>query len=193
MVANPSKVTPEIASLFNQVVVPTLEETGSYSLPASQCVTLLTITESAGLKYRRQLGGGPALGLWQMERPTFDWLHDQKLPRRPIFRDGLRAIVDRILGEGTPITFDLLEHCDPVACAFARLRLLADPKPIGNTLVDHARTWKRVYNTVQGKGTVAKAIADVAHYAPGLYPEQDWIDAAAFLANTPEARSETWA
>lgn len=128
-----------------------------------------------------------------MEPDTFYWLRDEKMPARRTFRDGLRSIVDRLLGEGTPITFDLLEHCDPVACAFARLRLLVDPAPIGETLVEQARTWKRVYNTTGGKGTVAEAIANVARHAPGLYPEQDWIDAAAFLASTASARSEDWA
>ena len=192
MVANLSRVPDNVADLFDKVIVPTLEETGTYSIPACQCLTLITLHESAGLKYRRQ-EGGPARGLWQMERATFDWLYRAELPRRPYFQQGLRSIVDRVLGDGTPITFDLLEHCDPIACAFARLRLIDDPKPLGTTLVGQARTWKRVYNTIKGKGTVAEAIADVARYAPGIYAEDNWIEAARFLAVTPEAHSETWA
>ena len=56
--------------LVEHVIRPTLEYLGWYSRAAEELVLGTAITESR-LRYIKQIGGGPALGIYQMEPNTF--------------------------------------------------------------------------------------------------------------------------
>jgi len=53
------------------VVRPVLRVMSAWSQPAEDLV-MGTAAQESRLTYLRQLGGGPALGLWQMEPATHD-------------------------------------------------------------------------------------------------------------------------
>lgn len=123
-----------------------------------------TAAVESSLIHRKQLGGGPARGIWQMEVAT----------ARDIFRGYLSRKCDPLKDDlwfrfahiwlklvSVPI-WDItkielvyhLEHFDDFACAMARVKYLRDPDPIPDTVEGQAHYWKRVYNTPAGKGTI---------------------------------------
>ena len=113
----------------------------------------------SGLIHRRQIGGGPARGLWQMEPGSAKSLFDNSLVHNTIRHRKLMRLwlnLD-IPHDWSPSLEDLawhLEHNDRFACAMARLYLTQFPEPLPKTLEDQAATWKAQYNTRRGKGTV---------------------------------------
>jgi len=51
-----------------------------------------------------------------------------------------------------------LDDNDKVGALFCRLHYARDPHPIADSLGDQARYWKRIYNTLAGKGTSAQYV-----------------------------------
>jgi hypothetical protein len=97
--------------------------------------------------YIRQLGNGPALGIFQMEPSTFEDIMDNFLYYQP---DLIRAIkqicnVERL----TPTT---LMYNLKVAIIFARLHYWRVSDPLPTTINGMALYWKEYYNTRLGKG-----------------------------------------
>jgi len=101
--------------------------------------------------FRRQLGGGPALGIFQMEPNTFNWLRGQYQDQFP------RLLV------GASVQ---LERDDRLAILATRLRYFADPKPLptAGDIPGLASYWKRVYNTRLGAGQVSDFIGKYNRY-----------------------------
>lgn len=95
-------------------------------------------------KHRVQHGGGPALGVFQMEGATFNWLKDVKF--------------GAIYPAASMIPFALIEHDLFAATIFCRLRYRAVPTalPAADDIAALAAYWKRWYNTEAGRGTTAK-------------------------------------
>lgn len=103
-----------------------------------------TIAQESHLgKYRKQING-EALGIPQIERPTFNF----------VFRKYDRLIKGLFL-EIKDITFEMLEHNDPLAIVIARLKYWTIPEavPSARNLPAIAAYWKKYYNTPLGKGT----------------------------------------
>jgi hypothetical protein len=125
-------------------------------------VSLLLGTAAAesSLKYRKQLGGGPARGLWQMESRTAKDIFENYLR----YRKKLYRTVMRIWRGGgwywrvrVPYRFELNEALrvnDRFACAMARIHYLCAPDPIPECLVEQAEYWKACYGSLSGKRTV---------------------------------------
>ncbi|GCE82204.1 hypothetical protein [Komagataeibacter diospyri] len=141
-----------------EIVVPALNAIG---LGGDAAVNLLTGTAlvESGLTYVQQNGGGPALGLWQMEPATHDdiwatFLSDSRL--NSLTRSLLSIRSNRPVGARQVV------GNAPYACAMARLKYYRspDPLPAANDAVGQAHTWKRIYNTSLGAGDV-----DAAHVA----------------------------
>lgn len=118
-----------------------------------------TAAVESNLTHRRQLGSGPARGLWQME-PGMTGAAD-------IFENYLRFRPDRyrklvqIWLELSNVPFfspsveELayhLERYDDIACALARLKFLRVPEAIPEGVDAQSRYWKKHYNTIKGKG-----------------------------------------
>lgn len=141
----------------DKIIFPTLE---ALELDEDTCVQAMELllgtaaTESKMGLWLRQLGGGPALGLWQIE-PATEWdVWNNYLA----FRPGLRDVV-RGWSRGGDRE---LEYNHSYSCAIARLiyRRAPTPLPAAGDLEAQSKYWKRHYNTPLGKGTPEKYIAD---------------------------------
>ena len=111
-----------------------------------------TAMVESGLQYVRQLGGGPAQGLGQMEPATEIDIWDNFLATRPIIRQKLE-----FLCHGQALADPLVYN---VAYAFAMMRLhywrVPEKLPSLGDDIAFARYWKQHYNTALGKGTLEK-------------------------------------
>jgi len=99
--------------------------------------------------YLRQIGGGPALGVFQMEPATFIWLRDHYVERPPF---NMTDLAERIAEE---LEWDL-----QLAILMARLRYWIVPRalPDANDIEGLARYWKDYYNTRFGQGTTEEFV-----------------------------------
>lgn len=124
----------------------------AYSEPALRLM-LGTAASESSLLHRTQLGGGPALGVWQMEPTTAVDMVRYLIEHR-------RGLYLKIFGLWKPDKLDLMEQIkdnDELACALARVKYLTVPAPIPTTLAEQAAYWKKHYNTYLGA-------QDVRHY-----------------------------
>lgn len=110
-----------------------------------------TALQESQLKYLGQLGGGPAVGLYQIEpaaaNEVLAYLED---------KPDLRVLAEE-LGLGKPGHIQWELTCNlALATMFARLYYWMDPEPLPefNDVEGYARYWKRRWNTEKGKGTV---------------------------------------
>lgn len=87
-------------------------------------VMLLAIgQQESGLTHRRQLGGGPARGLWQFERAGI-----QGVLHHPATMEHAASVCWRCANAGTTAAvYHQIESDDILACAFARLLLWTLP------------------------------------------------------------------
>ncbi len=118
---------------------------------AKQLILGTIAIESDFGKHRRQLGGGGALGICQIERPTFNWLKDVYKDRLPFIK---------------AIEFEDLEYNDFASIVFCRLRYLVVPYPLPpSTDVElMAAYYKRHYNTYLGAATKEDFVAKYNRY-----------------------------
>lgn len=141
--------------LRDNVVVPVLGVLGLNNLQAEKLV-MGTAAQESKLKYLRQLGHGPALGLWQMESATHNDIWNNYIRYRPSLESNVRSLIGSQTGIPTPL---LMVGNLYYACAMCRVHYLRDSAPLPTTLEGMAKTWKRVYNTHKGKGTVEEFIS----------------------------------
>lgn len=139
------------------VVRPALELTGLWS-PDAESLVLRTAVQESQLRALTQAGGGPARGLWQMERPTFSDIFDRFLG----IRKDLAAKIKPLVMPGID-PFGQLHANLFLGAAMCRLRYYMDPKPIppAADIQAQAEFWKRVYNTSAGKGRPEDFVANV--------------------------------
>lgn len=144
-----SQVGLDAYQLRINVARPVLLLLGLWSRPAEEIV-LGTAAAESQLRYIRQLGGGPARGIFQMEEATHDDCWDNFLR----FRRPLAATIESLLAPGQS-KLDQLGSNLAYGVAMCRVRYLRDPEPLPNEtdIPAQARLWKRVYNTPKGKGT----------------------------------------
>lgn len=97
-----------------------------------------TAVESAFGKYNKQIGGGPALGIFQMEPNTRDDIINNYIRYRPYlhkFKHG-----------------DLMD--EQYAIIMARIHYLRVRSPIPSDRLGRAYYWKKYFNTYKGKGSI---------------------------------------
>jgi hypothetical protein len=147
-------------------VKPALDALGAWSLQAEMLV-VGTAAQESNLIYTRQIGGGPALGYFQMEPAT----HNDCWTNYINFRPPLKAMVlaTRIAG-GEPNAQEMItDHKYAAAMARVRYMRVADPIPTAGR--DIAAYWKQHYNTPLGAGSVDDFVANWNRYlVPALYP-----------------------
>ncbi|MEH6477689.1 MAG: hypothetical protein V7727_18500 [Sneathiella sp.] len=131
------------------VVRPTLEELGMWSPAAENLVYGTALTES-GLAYLQQRGGGPALGLWQMEPATFNDIRVYLVRRHDLAAKVMPMALEQPL-QPSEIVYNL-----KLACAMCRIHYwrVEEKLPAANDLAGLGAYWKRYYNTELGKGEV---------------------------------------
>lgn len=140
-----------------------------YKLFSEAAVELLlgtALKESGGLRWRVQLSGGPARGLFQMERATYDDIWTNYLAFRPPLSDAIKLACTPA---GGALSFDQITQDDAYAALMARLKYLRVPAalPPAGDLQAQAQYWKTYYNTNLGKGTAAGYVTTWKTYAVG--------------------------
>ncbi len=140
--------------LTDLIIRPTLQRLGLWSDAAEELVLGTAIQESS-LQYLQQLGGGPALGLWQMERATHDDIWQNFLHFRT--KLGLNVLGPYSKPDPTRLVWDLA-----YACALCRIHYLRSPSalPVAGDTNGQAVYWKQFYNTPLGAGTVEQYTAN---------------------------------
>lgn len=159
------------------------------SLPAPATAERLlmgTAAQESQFTHLKQIGGGPALGLWQMEPGTLFDLFDRFVSRQdrwePIrgflaadvfYPSGNRSVATAL---GLPPSRDFLafslQSNLPFACAMARLHYYARPFDMASltpTALELANVWKQHYNTVLGKGKVTEFVDNYKRYVLPVY------------------------
>lgn len=100
--------------------------------------------------YLRQLGGGPALGIFQMEKTTFDDL---------VYRFGNKFPLIKTF------TFEQLEWDLRAAIIMARIKYYSCPNfPTNNEIQSLAAYWKQWYNTPLGAGKPSEFVVNYRKY-----------------------------
>lgn len=138
--------------LVELVIEPVLEHLGLDS-PAATELVLNTAKAESEMEYLRQLGGGPALGIYQMEPATHDDLWENFL-RFPRWKDLARRVQSLAINKGTPDSQQLIGNLY-YATAMCRVHYyrVPDALPPAGDLAAQAAYWKRHYNTHLGRGT----------------------------------------
>ncbi len=131
-------------AFLNTVIEPACQAIGYWS-PAAGVLLLGTAIQESQLCYRRQIGGGPGLGLFQCEPSTYRSLHDDFLRYRPALLAKVQATADRT---EWPEPEWLVTH-DRFSAAIARCRYLWAPEalPAADDIPAMAAYWSRHYNT----------------------------------------------
>jgi len=139
-----------------EIVLPVLlrldvADPGQHSVAAEQLLLGTLVTESAG-KYLRQLGGGPAVSMFQIEPATARDVFENYLA----YHDSLRATILAMIPKwpGYSDLTKTLTMCPAFACAIARQCYRRDqaPLPAAGNADDMAAMWKKIYNTPRGAG-----------------------------------------
>jgi hypothetical protein len=135
---------------FSDLISRTLVEIGLHSQEAVDLLLGTAAQESQFGTYLRQLGGGPALGAFQVELVTFDDLQFRYANWVPF------VLQDRHHKE---LEWDL-----KLGIIVARLKYYSCPGPVPLTLRGQARYWKKYYNTEAGAGTVDEYLENWKRY-----------------------------
>ncbi|WP_286155804.1 hypothetical protein [Parabacteroides goldsteinii] len=133
---------------LRKLIAETITQMGYYSPQATELLLGTCAQESHLGKYRIQLGGGPALGIMQMEPNTFGDICERYLKGKK----ELKEKVMQIAGVEYLEPNNLIEN-DQLAICFARLHYLRLKEAIPTDLPGWARYWKKYYNTPAGRGT----------------------------------------
>jgi hypothetical protein len=150
------------------VIRPVLEQFGGANLAAEELLLGTAIQESLFLKYRVQMGGGPALSYFQIEPATHNDIWDNYLKYR-------RELADKALSLLTSPQANKiveLEHNDKYAVAMARIHYMRVPDKlpeVGDTQ-GQANYWKQFFNTPLGKGKPSEYIEKWNHYLAANTP-----------------------
>jgi len=141
--------------LREAIVRPTLKKIGLWSEAAENLLLGTAAQESQMGRYLRQIGGGPGLGIFQVESSTHDDIWDNYL----IYRGPLLSAVTKLTVLQMPRTQQLVWNLY-YATAIARIHYLRVPEPLPapDDVSELGCYWKNHYNTKLGKGTVEEFV-----------------------------------
>ena len=136
------------------IIIPTLTQIELYRESAVVLLLGTAIKESGNFKYRRQLGGGPALSFYQIEPFTHDDCWTNFLHYKSDLSHKIRSLLPTEIQQDQIPPNSQLEFNDPYATAIARVKYLRVPEklPEADNVDDMAMYWKHHYNTVKGNG-----------------------------------------
>ena len=144
---------------LRNLITSVLKEIGLYSDNSVNLLMGTAAQESHLGKYRKQIGGGPALGIFQMEPTTFHDIVNNYLRYKP----ELAAKIERV-ARVSRFKAEDIENNDLLAICMTRVHYLRVKKAIPDNLEGWATYWKRYYNTPLGKGTAEEFIANYKRY-----------------------------
>ena len=145
------------------IVTPTLQALDLHSDAAVELL-LGTAVQESRLTYLKQLGGGPALGFFQMEPATHEDIWDNYLGHR----GELASRVAAIAGTKRPPAIYLVSNLW-YAAAMCRIhyRRVPEALPAVGNVATMAAYWKEHYNTHMGAGTEEEYIENWEVYGHG--------------------------
>src|SRR5687767_12554256 len=145
--------------LRDLVVRPTLAELGLPGGEVAERLVMGTAAQESGLRYLKQVGGGPALGLWQMEPATFADLW-KRMPVR------VRLEVQELGQDERDLVGNL-----PFACAMCRVHYYLRPFKMPATADTGllAAIWKKHYNSYLGAGKVEEFMQNYERLIAPIY------------------------
>lgn len=150
------------SDFLNQVIRPALTAINLDS-PAAEQLLLATALQESDLRATVQLGGGPALGYFQMEPATHDDIWANFLRYRVELAASLRDLAG--IAAGTPRAA-LLASNHRYAAAMTRVHYMRVPAPLppAGDAAAMAAYWKDHYNTAGGAGSTAQFMRKWASY-----------------------------
>ena len=148
--------------LVNEILTK-LDPEIKYSLEAENLILGTGAHESMGWAKRKQMGSGPALGLFQMEPATFNDIVNNYLKYHP----NIVAKIKQISRINVFSSVYLINN-DALAICMCRIHYLRVTEPLPNNLPGWAAYWKKWYNTPLGKGTEQQFINDFNRYIKGI-------------------------
>lgn len=143
------------------IVRPALERLGLWSEAAENLLLGTAAQESYLGHFLHQLGGGPAIGPFQMEPATHQDIWTNYLDYRPKLASIVLAIAGKSLAPEEALAYNLR-----YAAAMARIQYRRVPQrlPDANDIEGLARYWKDHYNTSAGAGTVEEFIENYQRF-----------------------------
>ena len=138
------------------VVIPALQVLGLDGAAARNLV-LGTAAQESGGRCIAQIGGGPALSMWELEPATIAWVCATIASRYPVLYARLRSLAAPALALNEQVASSLL-----LGAALCRLRyyLVEEALPPASDVAALGRYWKTHYNTPGGAGTAAEFVAN---------------------------------
>lgn len=139
------------------IIDPILKSLALWS-PSARVLLLGTALVESRLQYIHQIGGGPALGVYQMEPDTHEDIWVNYLNFKPALADNVIAL--RLLSyRALPSAAAEMQGNLYYATAMARVhyRRVREALPAHEDAAAMARYWKTYYNTPKGAGTIEKA------------------------------------
>ena len=137
---------------IKEIVEYALYKIDSYSDDALALVVRTGMAESGYRALKGYGEGNPAIGFWQIEPATMNdmitnYIHYRSHYKKNLISLGMNFEKDTIMSVMSNLA---------VQAALCRLhyRRDKDPLPSWDNLEGQASYWKRVYNTVEGRGTV---------------------------------------
>lgn len=127
--------------------------------PATNILSGTAAVESNMGQYVTQLGGGPALGIFQMEPKT----HKDIWVNYLLYHPQLAKKVMRFQRDTQASTL-VYNHWYAAAMCRVHYYRSSHPMPAADDIEGLATMWKEVYNTKLGKGTVEKFIVKYHQY-----------------------------
>lgn len=145
-----------LGQLRTFVVRPALQHIQLWTPEAENLVMGTAIVESAA-DFLAQVGGGPALGIWQMEPLTHDDIWANYIGyRRPLVERMNQLTTSAAITAGAhELVGNLFYAAAMCRVAYARA---PEPLPPERDALAMAKLWKLRYNTPKGAGTVPGAL-----------------------------------
>lgn len=125
--------------------------------PAAEALLLGTACQESNFRWIAQVGGGPALGLWQCEPATMLDCFSNFLAYRTALRDAVLSFAFPGMDRSQQLSGNVF-----FACAVARAQYFRAPEPLpaATDVAGLARYWKLRWNSPAGAGTEAQFIAN---------------------------------
>jgi hypothetical protein len=142
---------------LRELVEETLHEIDLYSLDAVNLILGTIAQESNFGHYIRQLNGGPALGICQMESDTFEDIFNNYLKYKMDLKTKIYSVA--VKGTAEEMVWNM-----KFAIAMCRVHYLRVPKEIPTSLEEQAAYYKQYYNTIYGAATIEEYIRNYTKF-----------------------------
>jgi hypothetical protein len=150
----------DIPQFRQYILQPALKDIGLYSLAAEELL-LGTALQESRLTYLKQLGGGPAVGVFQMEPATHDDIYDNYFKYHEDLHNKVVGLAAYSTGWPNEMAGNLF-----YAAAMCRVHYyrVSEALPDAGDTVTQAAYWKEYYNTPLGAGTAEEYLENWNKY-----------------------------